>query len=247
MGYIRDIKGIINKEGKTIKDNVLIRSASLDNPTDEQRNYLRSIGLKKIIDLRNIGEVKHDPDIEISGCKYFNISLIDSDLNGIVHAKGIEQLKMLENLPTIEETYADMINDDYSVSQIRKAIREIVLNDEFPVVVHCVTGKDRAGTLTALLLSLLDVDYEYIVLDYLKQRKMYLPKARKYFILALLGSKGNIKLAKKANDYYEIKKKFLDIVFNAINKRFGSIDKFFKEYVGIDDVDKEKFKNRILE
>ena len=246
MGYIRDIKGIVNKEGRTIKENVLIRSASLDKPTDKQKDYLYSIGLKRIVDLRNIGEVQHDPDIEIPGCKYFNISLIDSDLNGVVHAKGVEQLKMLENLPTIEETYADMINDDYSVSQIRKALREIVLNDEFPIVVHCVTGKDRAGTLTALLLTLLDVDYKYIIEDYLKQRKMYLKTARKYFILALLGSKGNLKLAMKANDYYEVKKKYIDIVFDTINRKFGSVEKFFKEYVGINDVDKENFKNRIL-
>lgn len=247
MGYIRDIKGIKNKEGKTIKDNVLIRSASLDKPTDKQREYLFSIGLKKIIDLRNEGEVKHDPDIEMPGCKYFNISLIDSDLNGVVHAKGVEQLKMLESLPTIEETYVDMISNDYSVSQIRKALREIVLNDEFPTIVHCVTGKDRAGTLIALLLILLDVDYKYVVKDYLKQRKLYLKTARKYFILAFLGSKGNFKLAMKANDYYEVKKDYLDAVINTINNRFTSIDKFFKEYVGLTDENIEVFKNRILE
>lgn len=247
MGYIRNLKGIKNKDGKVIKDNTLIRSAALDKPSKKQIKYLNSIGLKKIIDLRNEGEVKHDPDIEIEGCKHFNISLIDSDLNGIVHAKGIDQLRMLESLPTIEETYADMINSDYSISQIRKALREIVLDDKLPIIVHCVTGKDRAGVLTALLLLLLDVDYKYVTKDYLKQRRMYLSTARKYYVLAYLGSKGDIKLAKKANDYYEVKKEYLDIAIDTINKRFGSLDRFFKEYVGLTSKDIEAFKNRVLE
>lgn len=246
MGYIRDLKGIKNKDGKAIKENVLIRSAALDKPNKKQMKYLNSISLKKIIDLRNEGEVKHDPDIEIPGCKHINISLIDSDLNGVVHAKGVDQLRMLRDLPTIEETYADMINNDYSVSQIRKALREIVLDDEFPVIIHCVTGKDRAGLLTALLLSLFDVDYKEVVKDYLKQRKLYILTARKYLILAYLGSRDK-ELAMKANDYYEVKKEYLDIAMSAINDRFGSIDKFFKEYVGFNDNDIETFKSRILD
>lgn len=246
MGYIRDLKGIKNKNSKVIKEHFLLRSASLDKPTDNQIDYLNSIGLKRIIDLRNEDEAKNEPDINIEGCQYFNFSLIDSDLNGITHQNKKKQLIMLQEMPTMEECYIGMFKDEFSLNNIKNAIREIVLNDGFPTIVHCATGKDRAGMVTMLLLTILDVDYETIVDDYMKQRPLYLNTARKYGALAFLGSKGNFKLAKKAYDFFAIKREFIDIAVDTINSKFSSIDKFIRDYIGLSDDDISKFKEKAL-
>lgn len=246
MGYIRDLGGIKNKNNKQLRKHFLLRSASLDNPTAEQIKYLNEIKLKRIIDLRNEDEAKHDKDIEIDGCTYYNFSLIDSDLNGITHQNKEKQLLMLESMPTMKECYIGMFNDEFSLNNIRNAIREIVLNDCFPTVVHCATGKDRAGMITMLLLTILDVDYEIIVEDYLKQRPIYLSTARKYGALAFLGSGFNFKLAKKAYDFFAIKREFIDSAIETINKNFGSVDNFIKEYIGLTESDINNFKEKAL-
>lgn len=245
MGYIRDLTGIKNINGKVIKKHFLLRSASLDNPTSNQLKFLKDIKLQRIIDLRNEAEAIHDPDIIIEGCKYYNFSLIDSDLNGVTHETKDKQLKMLRSLPTMEETYIDMLTTEYSLSNIKKAIREIVLNDEYPTIIHCATGKDRAGIIVAIILLLLDVDYETVVKDYLEQRKIYMKTAIKLGTICFIFT-FNYKLGKKAYDYYAINRKFIDASFNAIDTKFGSFDKFIHEYIGLSKEDIDRFKEKAL-
>lgn len=245
MGYIRDLKGIKNKDNKVLRKHFLLRSASLDKPTSKQLNYLKDIKLKRIIDLRNKDEANHDPDVVIEGCKYFNYSLIDSDLNGVTHQNKKKQLMMLKTLPSMKESYIGMFTEDFALENIKQALREIVLNDGFPTVVHCATGKDRAGMMTMLLLSVLDVDYETIVKDYMKQRPLYLNTARKYAILAFIGSRDPA-LAKKAYDYFAIKREFIDAAVDTINSKFGSVNKFIHDFVGLSDDDINKFKEKAL-
>lgn len=245
MGYIRDLAGIKNKDGKVIKKHFLLRSASLDNPTNNQLKFLKDIKLKRIIDLRNEAEAIHDPDVIIEGCKYYNFSLIDSDLNGVTHETKDKQLKMLRSLPSMEETYVDMLTAEYSLSNIKKAIREIVLNDEYPTIIHCATGKDRAGIIVAIILLLLDVDYETVVKDYMEQRKIYMKTAIKLGTICFIFTL-NYRLGKKAYDYYAINRKFIDASFNAINTNFGSFDKFIHDYIGLTNEEINQFKEKAL-
>lgn len=246
MGYIRDLQGIKNKNNKQLRKHFLLRSASLDKPTKEQIDYLNSIKLKRIIDLRNEEEAMHEPDVKIDGCSYFNFSLIDEDLNGITHQAREKQLRMLQEVPTMEECYIGMFKDEFSLNNIKNAMREIVLNDGFPVDVHCATGKDRAGMIVMLLLYILDVDYETILDDYLKQRKMYLPTAIKYGVLAFIGSKGDRTLAKKAYDFFAVKKEFIDKAIETIISKFGSLDNFIYDYIGLTKEEVNNFKEKAL-
>lgn len=245
MGYIRDLKGIKNKQGKTLKEHFLIRSASLDEPTVEQIKFLNEIKPKRIFDLRNEDEARNDPDFIPDGCKYYNYSLIDADLNGVVKMDRKKQLEMLTKLPPMIDCYRGMFTDDFSLKNIKKVIRSIVLEDGFPTIVHCATGKDRAGVITMILLMLLDVDYKIIVEDYLKQRPLYIKKAIVLFILAFIGSR-KLSSAKKAYDYYAIKREYIDEAINTINKNFESFDSFIKNYIGLTEEDIKKFKEKAL-
>ena len=49
---------------------------------------------------------------------------------------------------------------------IGEALRLIADADAFPLVFHCIAGKDRTGVVAALTLSLLGVDDETIADDY---------------------------------------------------------------------------------
>lgn len=246
MDYIRDLKGYKTIDGKTIKDNCLFRSSQIYKPNEKQLAYLNSINIKRIIDLRNEQEAIDEPDIKFENVKYMNISLIDNNLNGVVHVKNKkEQFKQARKLPTMIDTYEAMLSDDYSTNAIKKVIREIVLIDDYPTIIHCVTGKDRAGIITAIILKILGVDQETIVSDYIKQRKIYFKKATLYFVAIIVLSL-DIKLAKKIFDYYAIKEDFINKAFETIDKRYGSFDSFIHYFIGLNDKDIEMFKARVL-
>lgn len=245
MGYIRDLQGIKNKQGRAIKPNCLLRSAQLDKPSKKQIEYLNNIKLRKIIDLRNEDEAKTDVDITIAGCQYLIFPYVETDFNGAVHGEVREQISILSEMPTMKQTYESFFDDEYSLKNVKKSLREIVLNDEFPVLFHCATGKDRAGVLSALLLSLLDVDYETVVDDYMKQKKLYVFTSLKLGFLVFILT-FSYSLAKKVFDYYYLKRDFLDASFDMIKKNFSSVENFFKEYVELSDEDIQKFRDRVL-
>ncbi|MDO4941082.1 MAG: tyrosine-protein phosphatase [Erysipelotrichaceae bacterium] len=245
MGYIRDLGGLKTIDGKTIKANCLFRSAQLDKPSKEQISFLNDIKLKRIIDLRTVAEADQDKDIEIEGCKYINIPYVETDYNGVVHNSLKEQLRRLKEIPTMEETYVDMAKNDFCVNKIKQSLREVVLVHDYPTIIHCATGKDRAGVLTALLLSLLDVPYETIMEDYLKQYPFYLNIARRYGFVVFVCLLDKT-MAKKVYDYYIVKREYLDLTMNAFKERFGSLDNFFHEFVGLTDEDIKEFKDIIL-
>ena len=247
MGYIRDLAEIKTKEGKYIKPYLLLRAAQLNKPSKEQLYYLDCLKIKRIIDLRNPQEAIDEPDVKLGDdVKYLNYSLVDNDLNGVTHVKQKrKQLQMLKQMETIQETYYKMVSEDYGLNNIREVIREVVLIDDYPTIIHCVTGKDRAGIICAILEYILGVSYEDIVEDYLKQRPIYISKARRLWFLVLIATL-NLKQAKKAYDYYAVNKAYIELAFNTINEKFGSMDNFVYDFIGLTKEEIEVFKERVL-
>lgn len=245
MGYIRDLAGLKAKDGRIIKPNILLRSAQLDRPSKKQVIYLNNIQLKRIVDLRTADEANHEKDIEIKGCRYLRFPYVETDFNGAIHNNMKEKLRRLKEMPTMQETYIGMAKDDFSINKVKESLREVVLNHEYPVVVHCATGKDRAGVLTALLLTLLDIPYETIMEDYLKQYPFYIGTARRYGAIVFACSFSK-ELAKKVYDYYIVEEEFLNLTMNTLKKRFGSLDNFFHDFVGFTDEDIQNFRNIAL-
>lgn len=247
MKYIRNLKGLKTIDNRKIKDNVLYRSSELYKPNSKQLKYINSIGLKRIVDLRNQKEIVVEKDIEIKGCEYYNFSLVNSDLNGVTHESRKNQLAMLKTMPTMIETYREFITTEYGLIGIKNALREIVLNHKYPIVIHCVTGKDRAGIITFFVLRLLNVSYEDAMNDYLKQHDMYINKARYLYLIGYLFSGFDKEVAIKAYDYFAVRKEFVDAVLIEIDKKFKSFDNFISDYIGLSEKDIEEFRNNLLD
>ena len=70
MLVYRDLGGIKNKEGKTIKPNMIIRGKSLYKIKEKDVQMLKSYNLSKIIDLRTAVEIDEKPNVKIDNIKY---------------------------------------------------------------------------------------------------------------------------------------------------------------------------------
>lgn len=67
MSNVRDLGGMTGADGKKIKSGLLFRSDQLHSATKADQEKLKEIGVKYIVDLRNIREYTEQPDPRIDG------------------------------------------------------------------------------------------------------------------------------------------------------------------------------------
>ncbi|HEX7869419.1 MAG TPA: tyrosine-protein phosphatase, partial [Chryseobacterium sp.] len=116
---------------------------------------------------------------------------------------------------------------------IKKIIHEI-LDSEDPVLYHCTAGKDRTGIITALILTILKFDRETIDNDYLLSNNYRKKLVQKRLHLAknlhFLYPKMDLNVIEKLS-WVELN--YLNVAFLEINKKYGSIDTYIHQELGI--------------
>ena len=139
---------MVSTDGRRIKEGLLIRSAFLRMLDEEQIEYLDSLNIKYILDLRSTEEAESKQDEYFpEGVKYYNISASvprDAKVFGELsrkQKKDMQQLAAYSALPFDNKAY-------------KKAF-ELISNFKGPLLFHCYAGKDRTGVLSALILLLL--------------------------------------------------------------------------------------------
>lgn len=245
MLVYRDLGGIKNKEGKTIKPNMIVRGKSLYKIKEKDIRKLKEVNLSKVIDLRTAVEADEKPNTIIDKIKYLHMPIFKEKTAGITHEKEENKLKMLKNMVSIENLYKLMVTDKYSIEQLKNIIHEIINSDTYPVLFHCTAGKDRTGVVAMLLLNILDVDKKTIMSNYLEINKKHKPKANLFYVLinVLVWNK---ELAKKARSYYMVHESYLETAIAAIKETYGTIDNYIKEALGVTDEMKQAFKDKVL-
>ena len=181
--------GYVTEDGRKVRENVLMRSGNLRDATDEDiRKLSEEYHLTTIVDFRDPGEIEMKPDREIPGAENINISLADSEGGGIeaflailaaaasaeASGEGSSEAASSEGgavRPAVggaqPDMYTRMFVRDATLNGFREFIDLLLEQDEDSVILyHCSSGKDRTGTATLILLTLLGVDEETILRDF---------------------------------------------------------------------------------
>ena len=146
----RDIGGMETDSGAVVQPLRLLRTARLNQPTDADRAWLASIGLRTVVDLRQPFEIAAWPD-----------DLGDLRVERVNVAPSLES----EGSGTFFDLYLYWL--DHSGEAFADAVRALARPGALPALVHCTAGKDRTGVLVALVLDVLGVGEKAIVADYL--------------------------------------------------------------------------------
>lgn len=129
----------------------IIRSNLPDKISINDKDFLKRIGIKNIIDLRSSEELQSKPSI-FANDKNFNFYHLE-----IIGGKEIP--KSCDDVPV---SYLNMLESKESI----KGIFGILKKGE-KVLYFCNAGKDRTGVVTALILATLGVDVDDIARDYI--------------------------------------------------------------------------------
>ena len=160
----RDLGGWATTDGKVVKQSMIYRSAELEtcNPTNSigvrtEMPYLADIlGIKLDIDLRKTNEVLDtylDYSLYYSAWKDLEISNISPDI-----PRYSAHLNAQSSFPSYEEAIIpNSTATEKKRANIWKVFEQFTIEDNYPIIFHCAHGKDRAGTVGYILLSVLGV------------------------------------------------------------------------------------------
>ena len=228
INNMRDLGGTKTKDGKSIRKNMLVRSAHLGKANKEDL-----VGIAAVIDLRTPGERQEIPD-QFHHCAYYPVPIFTRLTAGISHEEKANSL----GIPDMRWLYRKLVSECHEAFE---NVLRIILSHDFgkgAILWHCTEGKDRCGLTTAMVLELLGVERKAIMEDYLKTNIVNMPKA-----IAM------------RQQYLSYDKEMADMLYRAYIADASYLEEawkemgndYFKEKIQLDEKLLEGFRGKLLE
>jgi protein-tyrosine phosphatase len=243
INNFRDFGGYRTQNGKCLKKGLLYRSGDLSNATDADLEYISSLGIKTVCDLRSEGERRREPD-RIPVAKPF--TFFNIPMRPIVEYHG-RSLHRLFSLMFGSERRTDYVAVSYRayrdyatryLPQLKALFQRISNPDNLPVLIHCSAGKDRTGVVCSLIQLVLGVPFETALEDYLKTNgNLNAYKEDVFRRLSRLGYFG-IPWKKLYAPLFAARPDFLNAALEQVKDDFGVIDEWFRRGLGFSEKDK---------
>ena len=155
----RDVGGYLGRHGRRVRWRRLFRSDALHRLGAADASAFAELGVRTVIDLRRPLEIERYGRIaDRYGLDYRNVVVKHVDWEDIDHPDDVDHERWLA------DRYLNFAEDGRE--GLLGALRVIADPAAAPVVVHCMAGKDRTGTVCALTLALLGVSDQDIASDY---------------------------------------------------------------------------------
>ena len=162
-------------EGRHVKRGKLFRSAHFNMASEADLGKLAGLGIELVVDLRHKPERERQPNRwpESPAPKVLQYP----DPKDSNHKLAPHEIFIKETLSTPEEARGYMQGSykarphDEGFRTIFSETLKFMANSGGPILIHCAAGKDRTGTLAAVILSALGVPFETIMDDYMMTMK----------------------------------------------------------------------------
>lgn len=249
LNNTRDLGGMRTNDGRVIKPNMLYRCAKLNGLKDPDW-FAKNVGI--IVDMRSSQEVTETPDPEISGVEHLHLPIFEMQAAGVTHDEESDRKLGAPDpeaaLKSVEAVYARFVSDEFCVAQYRRFIRLLFEPREKAVLWHCAGGKDRTGVGALLIQELLGVGREDIMADYLSTN-VYLKDEVSQMVDAIAEKSGGMdEDAKKAMlAFFDARESYLLTLYSEAEKKYGSIEGFIRDGLGISDDERDQLRRRYLE
>lgn len=160
---VRELGGLATSGGRQIRPGALVRSDALTRLDAEGIQQVRAYGVSRILDLRASWELRNGSQHPFCDDSIYR------------RAPFIDESRDHERDPAEEHTLADLYRGSINRNgrTIAAAVTAIAEAPPGPVVLHCLSGADRAGMLVALVLDTLAVKRDLIADDYARSHDAY--------------------------------------------------------------------------
>ncbi len=235
---LRDLGGYKTSDGRTVAAGLVYRSNQLSKISPDDMKKLASLKFKNAYDLRTTEEREKRPEELPPGVNYVVLDVLaDSPQAGPAQLEKLMVDPKAANAALgggkVEAAFQASYREFVSLASAKKGFRQLFLDlgekKKLPAIFHCTTGKDRTGWAAAAFLTLMDVPKDKVYEDYLRSNDYILP-AYKKAIDGFVAAGGNPEIPPAI---LGVKKEYLDAAFDEMEKKYGSVEKYFSEGLGI--------------
>ena len=258
----RDLHGLKNRKGKTIKKNSLYRSDALFKISSEDMRRLKEENnLKEIIDFRGEDEInEHTVDPSVDGVKHIYLPLNNGIRNQVTREhKEHSDNKEVEGIINFfyyldekadityatEKLYRQFVSNELGVKNLSNFLNEVLSCDGL-LIYHCTDGKDRTGVATYLLLKILDFDDETIFYDYLLTNENVVEKRKRRRELFLSCGIDNEIILNSSDIIAGVRENWLKAAVDEINNRYQGVDSYIENILGFSKEKREYMQEKYL-
>jgi protein-tyrosine phosphatase len=234
---LRDLGGWPSRFGGHVRTGLVFRAPALVGLSPADEAVIAALGLRTICDFRGVRERGRAP-VEISCATNLSLAIepsVGAGLKDILHTGQVTgHITPTEMLDLLRQAYRDYALENFR--QYRTFFENLLQDDGLPLLLHCSAGKDRTGFGSALLLTALGVAWEHVLQDYLATNTLWRREIASSFDLpaelkdVLLGAHEDL----------------LTAAFEAIAQRYGSVDDYLTEAIGLDGAARARLADRLL-
>ena len=221
---LRDFGGYRTQGGRQVRRRKIFRSGALSALQPSEQSVIAAYGIQCICDLRTTAERQRDPIREFGSCplrieRDYQFSAGDlarlSDASRSANDNRLYMTKAYRKLPLEQAPGLYTLLECLAVGRT-------------PLIVMCAGGKDRTGAAAAILLSLLGVDFEVVVQDYLLSNLV----RRQSAFIGALALAGRSEQSAAMEPFLWVERPYLEAMFDEIEERFGGLLPYATEVVG---------------
>ena len=229
---VRDIGGYRSAHGLEVTRGRLFRGDSLTQLTSADTERLDLLGLRTVIDFRTPGEVLLGGDDRLPyGVESAHLPVSGGDLGALYeliasgdHERQRRELGGGRAASFMAEMNRGFVTDARQREAFGAALRLVCTPGRLPLLYHCTGGKDRAGWMTAIVLTALGVSRELVLRDYLLSNDFHRTGYQKLRVdLIKTGIVADPELLRPV---LEQSATYLGAAFEEADRRYGSFGRF---------------------
>lgn len=244
VANLRDLGGTPLSGGRTVRPGLLLRSGQLDRLDVAADPAVAALGLRTVIDFRTDAERADYPDRLPAGARLLVGDVLADQVNS-GRMPAAAQLKDLLSDPVVAEehlgngkaqalfgdVYRSFVRSGSAQAAYRMLLTEAADPASGPLLFHCTAGKDRTGWGATVILSLLGADDDTLMAEYLSVN----PAVKRAFApmiegFTAAGGDPDIALA-----LIGVFPSYLEAALDEVAVRFGSVEKYVREGLGVSD------------
>ena len=224
---------------KFVRWGMLYRSGEINRLRKGSLKKLKNLGIRTIIDLRSPEE-----KIELSKSLEKNFSVVSipiatGNMEQIINGVQDRSIRSDTVYRIVERMNRELITK--YAAQYRKLFDLLLNEDNYPVVIHCSSGKGRTGIVSALILACLDVNEDKIMEDYrLSNDYFNIPRATRYAYNLPIRSQEAI------TTLFSAREDFLNAAKEEAERQYGDIKTYLREGIGLSKQEMKHLRNILL-
>jgi len=248
---LRDLGGYETSDGRVVARGLVYRANQLSGISPDDMEKIGALKLKNAYDLRTAEERNKRPDELPPGVNHVVLDVLaDSPQAGPAQLEKLMTDPKAANVQLgggkveagFRKSYREFVSLPSAQREFRKLFLALGDKQQLPAVFHCTTGKDRTGWAAAALLTLLGVPKDTVLQDYLRSND-YILTAYQKVIDGFVAAGGEKEIPEAI---LGVKTEYLDAAFDEMQMKYGTIEKYFSNGLGIDAAQQKALKDLYL-